>query len=293
MTEPVTGRLTDASEESVVALSSTATSATPTPQRVRKHRRRLASYAVLVAALIGVGSGYGLITSQRSVAASGSPSAQVDAGKALFLQGCSSCHGMAAQGGTDAPSLIGVGAAAVDFQVSTGRMPLQNQGAQAERKPVRYSGEQISELAAYIASLGPGPAVPGTDEYATSGADMGLGGNLFRTNCSSCHNFVGAGGALADGKFAPALTDATNKQIYEAMLTGPGTMPVFSDKQLTTDEKKDIIAYVQGMKAEPDPGGANLGRSGAVAEGLVAFLAGIVVLGGVAMWIGARAKKAA
>jgi ubiquinol-cytochrome c reductase cytochrome c subunit len=289
----MTGRPTGASEESVVALSSTATSATPTPQRVRKHRRRLASYAVLVAALIGVGSGYGLITSQRSVAASGSPSAQVDAGKALFLQGCSSCHGMAAQGGTDAPSLIGVGAAAVDFQVSTGRMPLQNQGAQAERKPVRYSSEQISELAAYIASLGPGPAVPGKDEYSTSGADMGVGGNLFRTNCSSCHNFVGAGGALADGKFAPSLADATNKQIYEAMLTGPGTMPVFSDKQLTTDEKKDIIAYVQGMKAEPDPGGANLGRSGAVAEGLVAFLAGIVVLGGVAMWIGARAKKAA
>lgn len=201
---------------------------------------------------------------------------------------------MAAEGGTDAPSLIGVGGAAVDFQVSTGRMPLQQAGAQAERKPVRYTSDQIAELAAYVASLGPGPSVPGAQDYTpTSGADMGLGGNLFRTNCSSCHNFVGAGGALADGKFAPSLVDATDKQIYEAMLTGPGTMPLFSDKQLTTQEKQDIIAYVQGMKAEPDPGGANLGRSGAVAEGLVAFLAGIGVLGGVAMWIGARAKRAA
>lgn len=289
----MTGQPTGASEESVVALSSTATSATPTPRRVRKHRRRFAGYAVLAAALLSVGSAYGLVTSHSSAAATGSPSAQIDAGKALFLQGCSSCHGMAAQGGTDAPSLIGVGAAAVDFQVSTGRMPLQNQGAQAERKPVRYTSDQIGELAAFIASLGPGPAEPGKDEYATTKANMGVGGNLFRTNCSSCHNFVGAGGALADGKYAPALTDATNKQIYEAMLTGPGTMPVFSDKQLTTSDKQDIIAYVQGMKAEPDPGGVNLGRSGAVAEGLVAFLAGIVVLGGVAMWIGARAKKAA
>jgi quinol---cytochrome-c reductase cytochrome c subunit len=250
-------------------------------------------YAVLFAALVGVGSVYGLVTSRPGIAAAGDPSQQINAGQALFLQGCSSCHGMAAEGGTDAPSLVGVGAAAVDFQVSTGRMPLQQAGAQADRKPVRYTSDEIAELAAYIASLGPGPNVPSPDEYSTAGADMGLGGNLFRTNCSSCHNFVGAGGALSDGKSAPALTNATNKQLYEAMLTGPGTMPVFSDNQLTTQEKQDIIAYVQGMKAEPDPGGANLGRSGAVAEGLVVFLAGIGVLGGVAMWIGARAKRAA
>lgn len=283
--------MSSASEESVVALSSVAT---PAARPARKHRRRWAGYAVLVVALLGVGSAYGLVTSRAGVAAAGAPDQQVLAGKSLFLQGCSSCHGLAAEGGADAPSLIGVGAAAVDFQVSTGRMPLQQAGAQAERKPVRYTSEQIADLAAYIASLGPGPNEPGADDYNPgAGTDMGAGGDLFRTNCSSCHNFVGAGGALADGKFAPSLVDATNKQIYEAMLTGPGTMPIFSDKQLTTQQKQDIIAYVQGMKNEPDPGGANLGRSGAVAEGLVAFLAGIGVLGGVAMWIGARAKRAA
>ncbi|MGH8890804.1 MAG: cytochrome bc1 complex diheme cytochrome c subunit [Acidothermaceae bacterium] len=265
--------------------------AAPVGRPAGRRRRRLAGYAVLLAALIGVGSVYGFATSRGSAAA-GNPSQQVLAGKSLFLQGCSSCHGLAAEGGTDAPSLIGVGAAAVDFQVSTGRMPLRQEGAQAERKPPRYTSDQIAQLAAFVASLGPGPAVPGKDQYTPSGADMGLGGNLFRTNCSSCHNFVGAGGALADGKHAPSLANATDKQIYEALLTGPGTMPAFSDKQLTEPEKQDIIAYVQGLKATPDPGGANLGRSGAVAEGLVAFLAGIVALGGVAMWIGARAKRA-
>jgi ubiquinol-cytochrome c reductase cytochrome c subunit len=255
-------------------------------------RRRWAAYVVLLVALTGVGSAYGFATSRSGVAASGDPSQQVLAGRALFLQGCSSCHGAAAQGGPDAPSLIGVGPAAVDFQVSTGRMPLKQQEAQAVRKPNHYTDQEIADLAAYVGSLGPGPAVPGKDQYSTSGADIGLGGNLFRTNCSSCHNFVGAGGALADGKDAPSLRNATDKQIYEAMLTGPGTMPVFSDNQLTEQEKQDIIAYVQGVKAEPDPGGASLGRSGAVAEGLVGFLGGIVALAGVAMWIGARAKRA-
>lgn len=274
-----------------MALSSLAT---PASRPAGKRRRRWAAYVVLVVALVAVGAGYGLVTSHPGAAAAGPPDAQIQAGKALFLQGCSSCHGLAAEGGSEAPSLIGVGAAAVDFQVSTGRMPLKQEGAEAVRKPPRYTSEQIADLAAYVASLAPGPNEPSAEQYTpTDQADLGLGGNLFRTNCSSCHNFVGAGGALADGKHAPSLAKATDKQIYEAMITGPGTMPVFSDKQLTPDQKRDIIAYVQGLKAEPDPGGANLGRFGPVPEGLVAFLAGIGIIGVVAMWIGARARKAA
>ncbi|HEX7104976.1 MAG TPA: cytochrome c [Acidothermaceae bacterium] len=293
-------------DESVVELSPLATpaeqpsesaqaSARPAKRQLfrRFRRTRWAAYVVLLAALVGVGSAYGFATSRSGVAAAGDPSEQIAVGRALYLQGCSSCHGAAAQGGADAPSLIGVGAASVDFQVSTGRMPLKTQGAQALRKPARYTPEQIADLAAYIGSLAPGPAIPGKEQYTPTQPDIGYGGNLFRTNCSSCHNFVGAGGALADGKHGPSLYDATDKEIYEAMLTGPGTMPIFGDKQLTPQEKQDIIAYLNQMKAVPDPGGANLGRSGAVAEGLVAFLAGMTVLGGVAMWIGARAKRAA
>jgi ubiquinol-cytochrome c reductase cytochrome c subunit len=247
----------------------------------------------LLAALFGVGSVYGLATSRPGAAAVGDPNQQVANGQALYLQGCSSCHGLAAQGGAEAPSLIGVGAAAVDFQVSTGRMPLKREGAEAMPKPQRYTAQQIAELSAYIASLAPGPAIPGQEQYTPgSKVDIGNGGNLFRTNCSSCHNFVGAGGALAEGKSAPDLGNATDKEIYEAMITGPGTMPVFADTQLTQQEKQDIIAYVRNVQTEPNPGGAGLGRSGALAEGLVAFLAGIGVLAGTAMWIGARAKRA-
>ena len=255
-------------------------------------RGRLAGYVVIVGALLGIGSAYAFITEQPSIAVAGNPNDAILQGKALYLQGCSSCHGIAAEGGTDAPSLVGVGAAAVDFQVSTGRMPLQQQEAEARRKPPRYTADETAQLAAYVASLAPGPAIPSKDQYTPTDADMALGGNLFRTNCSSCHNFTGEGGALAYGRAAPSLHQATDVQIYEAMLTGPGTMPPFGDRQLTADQKRDIIAYVQGMKSEPDPGGFNLGRAGAVAEGLVAWLGGILVLAGFAMWIGARARRA-
>ena len=260
--------------------------------RSRRLRRRLASYAVIVGGLLAIGSAYGFATAGPGVAAAGNPNESILQGKALYLQGCSSCHGLAAEGGTDAPSLIGVGAAAVDFQVSTGRMPMQQQEAEARRKTPRYDPAQTAQLAAYIGSLAPGPSVPSKDQYTPTDADMAIGGNLFRTNCSSCHNFTGEGGALAYGKSAPSLRHATDQQIYEAMLTGPGTMPVFGDRQLTEPQKQDIIAYVQGMKTTPDPGGFNLGRAGAVAEGLVAWLAGVGVLAGVAMWIGARARRA-
>jgi ubiquinol-cytochrome c reductase cytochrome c subunit len=284
------------SEEPVVALSSPEPTTAPADRkalRASRRRRRVASYAVIAFGLLGVGSAYGFVTARPGAAAAGDPSQQVREGKALYLQGCSSCHGLAAEGGTDAPSLIGVGAAAVDFQVSTGRMPLQQQEAEARRKPVKYTPEEISQLAAFVGSLASGPSIPSKDQYTPTDADMALGGNLFRTNCSSCHNFTGEGGALAYGKSAPSLHKATDLQLYEAMLTGPGTMPVFGDKQLTQEQKQDIIAYVQGMKSTPDPGGFNLGRAGAVAEGLVAWLGGIAVLAGVAMWIGARARKAA
>ncbi|MCL6549504.1 MAG: c-type cytochrome [Acidothermus cellulolyticus] len=263
------------------------------PRRLRVRHRRLAGVFVLLAALLTVGTAYSVATARTGSAASGDPGAQIAQGRALFLQGCASCHGKAGEGTAAAPSLIGVGAAAVDFQVSTGRMPLAQAGAQAPAKRPRYTQEQIDALAAYVASLGPGPAIPGKEQYTPpKNADLAFGGTLFRTNCSACHNFTGEGGALAYGKKAPPLTHATDKQLYEAMLTGPGTMPVFSDQQLTPQEKQDIIAYITTVRSVPDPGGFNLGRLGPVTEGLVGWLIGMGVLAVVAMWIGARAKRA-
>jgi ubiquinol-cytochrome c reductase cytochrome c subunit len=252
-------------------------------------RRPVAGYAVVLLGLITVGVGYAALTGQGSPASAaipGAPSPQTIAqGKNLFQTSCSSCHGMDAQGSAAAPSLIGVGAAAVDFQVSTGRMPAKELGAEVPRKPVTFTTEQIHAIAAYIASLGGGPAIPSAAQVSTAGANLALGQSLFITDCAQCHNFDGAGGALTYGKFAPALTASTPTQIYEAMLTGPEAMPVFSDTTITPAQKRDIIAYVTKIRAEPNPGGFSLGRIGPVTEGLVGFIGGIGVLIFISMWI--------
>ncbi|WP_236005091.1 cytochrome bc1 complex diheme cytochrome c subunit [Nonomuraea antri] len=214
-------------------------------------------------------------------------------GKSLFVQHCSSCHGMNAQGTNTAPTLVGVGAAAVDFQMSTGRMPAANPGAQAPRKPVALwvTPEKISNISAYVQSLGGGPQVPTKDQVDPAKGDAGRGGELFRANCIQCHNWSGAGGALTRGKYAPNLNEATPEQIYEAMITGPQAMPVFNDSTIKPEEKRDMIRYITEVRAQKDPGGFGLGRIGPVTEGLVAWVVGISALALAAIWITAKKRQ--
>jgi ubiquinol-cytochrome c reductase cytochrome c subunit len=253
--------------------------------RWRTRRRRAAKLGIVVVALGTIGMLYAGFAPSRSSAANANPAIQ--RGRALFLQGCASCHGLNAQGGVTAPSLIGVGAAAVDFQVGTGRMPLEQHTPEAERKPSRYTNAQIELMAAYVASLAPGPAIPTNLNYQS--ADVAFGGALFRTNCAQCHNFAGSGGALTYGKFAPSLSNASPKQIYEAMITGPESMPVFGNQQITPQQKLAIVSYIRTIKTDPNPGGASLGRVGPVSETAVAWLLGIGGLVLVTMWIGSKA----
>lgn len=259
-----------------------------------RRRRPAAGYAVVLLGLVVIGVVYAALTGPGSASAAtpGGPSTQdIAAGRALFEATCSSCHGLNAQGTASGPSLIGVGAAAVDFQVSTGRMPGKDLGPQMPRKPVTFTPQQIHQLSAYISSLGGGPAVPSGAQVSPAGADVALGQQLFITDCAQCHNFAGAGGALTYGKSAPPLTRSTPRQIYEAMLTGPESMPVFSDTTITPAQKRDVIAYVTQTRAEPNPGGFSLGRVGPVTEGLVAFLGGIAVLVFAAMWITMKRRE--
>jgi ubiquinol-cytochrome c reductase cytochrome c subunit len=246
----------------------------------------LSGYAVMLTALVAIGAGYAALAPASNAASSSSNGNAVQAGRLLFLQGCSSCHGLNAQGTNKAPSLIGVGAAAVDFQVGTGRMPAAQQAmAQAPRKKPKYDQPDIDKLAAYVASLSPGPAIPqGVDKYAS--ADLAKGGEMFRENCAQCHQVAGAGGALTYGKYAPTLSAATPKQIYEAMLTGPSNMPVFADGTIAPAEKLDIIRYIRTIKSEPDPGGIGIGRIGPFSEGAVLWIFGITALIGITLWIG-------
>ena len=261
-------------------------------------RHPLAGYAVLLTGLLLTGVGYAVITGAGAAAASGpgiTPSAQVAQGRQIFVEECASCHGYFAQGSSavPAPSLIGVGAAAVDFQVSTGRMPCVELQAECVRKPVRLTTQQIHALAAYIESLGGGPTIPSAAQVSQAGANAGFGQQLFVADCAQCHNFDGAGGALTYGKFAPPLTQSTPTQIFEAMLTGPEAMPVFNNTTITPQEKRDIIAYIVRTRAEPNPGGFSLGRVGPVTEGLAAFLALLLPMVFWAMWITAKHRKTA
>ncbi len=258
-----------------------------------RRRRPVAGYAALLLGLVVVALLYGSLSRASSTAqASAPPAAQQDinAGKELFKANCSSCHGLEAQGSDQAPSLVGAGAAAVYFQMSTGRMPAKELGAENERGPVRFTQAAIYQIADYVASLGGGPAIPTAEQVSTQGADTALGYELFSANCSQCHNAGLSGGALTYGKNAPPLTESTPTQIYTAMLTGPEAMPVFSDGALSPQAKRDIIAYVTQTRVEPNPGGFSLGRTGPITEGLVIFLGGLGFLIIIAMWITARRR---
>jgi ubiquinol-cytochrome c reductase cytochrome c subunit len=258
---------------------------------ISRRRHPAAGYAAVAGGLVVAGVLYGTFSGGGASASSAAQdSTQVAQGHTLFLQSCSSCHGLDAQGTTQAPSLIGAGAAAVDFQVSTGRMPAKELGAENDRKPTTFTQQQIYDIAAYVASLGGGPAIPSASQVSTANANTALGSELFSTNCAQCHGFAGAGGALTYGKAAPSLNASTPAQIYEAMLTGPEAMPVFGDGTITPQEKQDIIAYVTDTRAEANPGGFSLGRTGTTTEGLLGWLGGLGFLVLIAMWLTAKRR---
>jgi ubiquinol-cytochrome c reductase cytochrome c subunit len=258
-------------------------------RRRSKQHRRLANVAGLMAALVLTGVGYSALAPGASAAddSTGNPSNAVEAGRELYTRSCITCHGDNLQGVEGrGPSLIGVGEAAVYFQVHTGRMPLVRQEAQAPERPPVFSEEEIDQLMAYVQENGGGPTLPSGDLRA---GDLAEGGELFRLNCAQCHNFAGKGGALSSGKRAPSLEEANDMVIYSAMLSGPENMPVFGDNQLTPEEKRSIINYVQTLKAQHDPGGASIGRVGPVAEGLVIWVVGIGALLFGIFWMGTKA----
>ena len=258
--------------------------------RLRRHRA--AGPLLLVFGLLTIGTTFQVASAvTNTTTTSADRSALIEEGKQLFLKGCSSCHGLNSEGGVVAPSLIGVGAASVDFQVGTGRMPMADMSQQAMRKDPVYTPAQVHAIATYVASLAPGPEVPGDEilNYERDGS-IAEGGELFRTNCAMCHNFAGQGGALTQGKWAPSVMGVEVKHIYEAMITGPQSMPVFSDKTLTAEEKLSVIKWIKYVETEPQLGGVALGRVGPVTEGLLVWTLGIGMLIGVAVWLAMKAR---
>jgi ubiquinol-cytochrome c reductase cytochrome c subunit len=273
--------------------------------RLSRHRRGpLAGLVVLLLGLLLTG---GLYTAFAPAQAdqTGSSADQVAQGRKLFLVSCSFCHGQNGEGVRSqdgehqlGPSLIGVGAAAVDFQVGTGRMPMSQPGAQVPNKPRAFSDEEVAALAAYVATLGPGPAIPTKSDYSLDGMTesqkqdaIARGGQIFLTNCTACHNFEGSGGAMPRGGYAPKIRGVDPKHIYEAMLTGPQNMPNFTNGNLSPDEKRDVIAYLGSLNQMKEYGGFGLGGLGPVSEGLAAWLVGLGLCVAFAVWIAAHTTR--
>ncbi|MGB3302322.1 c-type cytochrome [Gordonia sp. (in: high G+C Gram-positive bacteria)] len=272
----------------------------------RKLRRRASGTIFLLLGLLAAGLIAALISPKPQVATADDKSvSSVAAGKQLYDTSCITCHGANLEGVKDrGPSLIGVGDAAVYFQVSSGRMPAARNEAQAARKPAKFTEAQIDQLGSYIQAMGGGPSVmyekdeSGNIVYkdgfpvlamdSLRGDNIGRGSELFRLNCASCHNFTGRGGALSSGKYAPPLTDVNPQQLYTAMLTGPQNMPKFSNRQLSVEEKKDIIGYVRYVDSANPSGGYGLGGFGPVSEGIVMWVVGVTAVVAGAMWIGSR-----
>ena len=249
-------------------------------------RRRVASMIVAAGlASLAVGALAPATAGQTSGAEVGE--GDVVRGRELFVTGCSSCHGLQAEGSRRGPNLLGVGAASVDFWVSTGRMPLKTSGdRQAVRKPPEYERSEIDDLIAYVTSLKPGgPEIP---ELDIDSPDVVEGGELFRANCAACHGAVGIGGALASGRQAPPLRPATALQIGEAVRIGPGEMPSFGPDVFNHEQLSSIVRYVELLDHPDDRGGSGLGHAGPIPEGLVGWLAGLGALLVACYWIGER-----
>jgi ubiquinol-cytochrome c reductase cytochrome c subunit len=219
----------------------------------------------------------------------------LESGRSLYLRDCAWCHGDRGEGTERAPDLVSGtnGAAFTDFMLSTGRMPVSSSEERTRRRPPAYNAPQIAVIVEYVAGLGgAGPAVPSpTPEEG----HLGLGLELYQENCAACHSTTLVGGALAAGRegqarslIAPDLTQSTPREIAEAMLVGPGAMPVFGEDVFTKEEVDSIVRYVVALQDPKDPGGAPIGHIGPVAEGAVGLLVGVGALIVLIRWIGTR-----
>ena len=220
----------------------------------------------------------------------------------LYMGDCAWCHGNQGQGTERAPDLISGtnGPALTHFVLSTGRMPISDPDERSLGGDPVYDDEQIEAIVRFVEGFSPeGPDIPVLD---LDDADHAQGLELYQDNCASCHATTGIGGALTTsqrgsdaeidpGIIAPDLFRATPQEIAEAIRTGPGTMPVFSEGTFDDEELSSLVAYTASLDELPDQGGAPLGRVGPVTEGAVGWAIGILVLLVFARWIGTRAGE--
>lgn len=210
------------------------------------------------------------------------PEPDLGLGAELYATQCANCHGVEHDGVEGrGPSLLVEGEASTDFVLRTGRMPLASPTMQAQRGPVRYSDDEIRALVAYVGSIGDGPDIPDVD---TARGDVADGGELYRLNCAACHVASLAGAPIGGGRQAPSLVQSTPTQVGQAIVVGPGAMPVFGS--LEPSDIDSIAAYVEALAEQNTTGPSSFGGAGPVAEGLAAWLLALVPLVALTRWIG-------
>lgn len=204
----------------------------------------------------------------------------------LYRQDCAACHGDSGRGTRRGPSLAGVGQAAVDFMLSTGRMPKRDAPSKLPPYTPVLPAADIRSLDQYVTSLvaAGGPAIPSVDPAQ---GDVAHGQEIYNEECAACHGWAGAGGILFN-RAVPKITEATPTQVGEALRVGPLQMPKFGPGQISASEVNDIDAYITSLKHPSDQGGDPISHLGPVAEGAVAWLIAMVGLILVIRWIGER-----
>lgn len=275
---------------------------------IRRRRRLLAGPLALVAVAFAAG---GVLfftggTAQGQGALVSTNQTDIQMGQTLFEEHCQSCHGYQGQGGdTGAPPLVSAGAAAADFYLTTGRMPLNQPGNEALRHHPFFNSTQIRQLVAYINALPqitgtnmPGPTIPtvaplcATDTppnpNPTGCVTLSEGQMGFALNCAQCHQATGAGGMLSKGNVVPSLHNSNITQVAEAMRVGPKPMPTFSSGIISDQQMSAIAQYVQYLHHPANPGGLGITHFGPVAEGFVGVIFGFGILWFAVRMIGTR-----
>ncbi|MFC7482962.1 c-type cytochrome [Luedemannella flava] len=229
-------------------------------------------------------------TSMPSTAPSGAATPPSGPGAALYGQNCASCHGDRGGGTAYGPALTEVGPADVDFQLSTGRMPLRQERYSDVHRDPAFAPDEIAALVQYVASFPPGggPTVP-----VVRPGDPRTGRELYLTYCSACHLAAGIGATLTNGRFAP-VADAGDTDPGRRGRPGRSRPHARIPSGVLSDADVDALAaYVdvlQSGPAELDRGGWSLGRLGPFTEGAVAWVLGLGALVLLARRLGSRAR---
>lgn len=207
-----------------------------------------------------------------------------------YMRDCAWCHGPRGEGTNRGPALAGVGAASTDFNLRSGRMPIEEPHEPPRRSEPVYDAGEIDQITRYVAGLGDGPAIP---DIRPESGDIGLGAELYRDHCAACHSVTGSGGALSAGNISPSLIGIPPLEVAEAMIIGgegtfTGSMPVFGPEVLDEHQFNSVLRYVEYLQDPQHRGGASLGGTGPVGEGFVVLFLALPVLIWFMRWAGSR-----